>query len=55
MTDLVEAMLPLIVVVLGGIIALAAAVWFGLRIAPRIGRAADRADADHEVTGDEPD
>jgi Kef-type K+ transport system membrane component KefB len=45
-----------VALVLGAIIVFAAAVWFGQRIlAPRIGRAADRADADEEEPGDRPD
>jgi hypothetical protein len=51
-----ESLAPVLAVLLGGAAIFVVAVWFGLSIlAPRIGRAADRADTDEEEPGDRPD
>jgi hypothetical protein len=49
MNQLPEQLPALVGLFVGGLIVFVAAVWFGLRVlAPRIGRALDRADADEE-------
>ncbi len=56
MPQVVEALLPAIALAVGAVIVLLAAVWFGQRmIAPRIGRALDRSEADDEEPVDRPD
>jgi len=51
-----EPLAAVLAVLLGAAVIFAVAVWFGLTIlAPRIGRAMDRADADEEEPGDRPD
>ena len=51
-----ESLAAAIAVLLGAVAIFLVAVWFGLSIlAPRIGRAADRIDADEEEPGDRPD
>jgi len=49
-------LLALAVLVVGAVVIFAGAVWFGLSVlAPRIGRALDRAEVDEEEPGDRPD
>ena len=56
MNDVPGTVLLAIVVLFGAVIVFLAAVWFGRRmLAPPIGRAVDRADADEEEPGDRPD
>ena len=51
-----ESLVPVLAVLLGAAVIFVVAVWLGLSIlAPRIGRAADRADADEEEPGDQRD
>ena len=51
-----DALAAVLGVLLGAAVIFLVAVWFGLSIlAPRIGRAADRIDADEEEPGDRPD
>jgi hypothetical protein len=51
-----ESIGPVLGVLVGAVVILLAAVWFGrTMLAPRIGRALDRADADEEEPGDRPD
>ena len=51
-----ESLAPVLAVLLGAAVIFVVAVWLGLSIlAPRIGRAADRADADEEEPGDQRD
>jgi len=51
-----ESFAAVLAVVLGAVVIFLVAVWFGLSVlAPRIGRAADRVDADEEEPGDRPD
>ena len=51
-----ESLAAVLAVLLGAVAIFLVAVWFGLSIlAPRIGRAADRIDADEEEPGDRPD
>ena len=53
---LLTAIVALFVVLTGAIVIFLAAVWFGLFVlAPRIGRALDRAEADDEEPVDRPD
>lgn len=50
-----ESLAAVLAVLLGAVAIFLVAVWFGLSIlAPRIGRAADRIDADEEEPGDRP-
>jgi hypothetical protein len=54
--DGMESPAAILGVLVGAAVIFLVAVWFGLSIlAPRIGRAADRADADEEEPGDRPD
>ena len=51
-----ESLAAAVALMIGAAVTFLAAVWFGLSIlAPRIGRAADRADADEEEPGDRRD
>ena len=51
-----ESLAAVLAVLLGAAVIFLVAVWFGLSIlAPRIGRAAERVDADEEEPGDRPD
>ena len=51
-----ESLAAVFAVLLGAAVIFVVAVWFGLSIlAPRIGRAAERADADEQEPGDRPD
>ena len=51
-----ESLAAVLAVLLGAAVIFVVAVWFGMSIlAPRIGRAADRVDADEEEPGDRTD
>ena len=50
-----ETIGPVLAMLIGAVAIFLAAVWFGRRLAPRIGRAVDRMDADEEEPGDRPD
>jgi hypothetical protein len=50
-----DAIGPVLAVLIGALAIFLAAVWFGRTLAPRIGRVVDRIDADEEEPGDRPD
>jgi hypothetical protein len=51
-----EAIVPALAVLAAALVIFVAAVWFGrAMLAPRIGRALDRAEANEEEPGDRPD
>ena len=51
-----EAIVPAVAMLAGALVIFLAAVWFGRSmLAPRIGRALDRAESDEEETGDRSD
>ena len=51
-----ESLAAVLALALGAAVIFLVAVWFGMSIlAPRIGRAAERVDADEEEPGDRPD